>query len=685
MKIGKRICAVVVAVAMVVYMSSFGLEATNVSKAKEKRKKDTYIIQIKDDKSMKFVQKSYEQSTETNLNGEHLMEEEGMVALSLSEAEKEELEKRTNVSYIEKDFMVEGSVLTESGSVENVSQFHKKKIRKFKKNKSKHEWNIRIIHADKLEKKKPNASKVKIAILDSGIDYGNDIELAASITLVPGEEEMSPLFMDGSGHGNSVAGLIAALDNKQGITGINPEAEIYSIRVLDNNNQAPVSRVIEGIYMAIEQNVNIINLSFGMNTYSKTLEKAICDASDAGILIVAAAGNTGDAGVQYPAAYDEVIAVGSVDKMGEVTESSAKGNEIEVVAPGELVRSTGTFGDELVTSGTSLAAPQVSAIASLIWQKDLDMSADFVRWAINESANSYGEREEYGNGLIDAEYIVTHYEELKSRYEEGKVEDGNVKNEKEVIGFEDTGCVEGSWTVAKHGDMVGSDYANVKAGARFPDNTSFIDTYGNYRFAKISHNPWWHGTYQKSNNYVAAYIYATNMANAIGQGKMAHDAPVPSGCTYATDMLSDVNAIGNVVGWGHSAVLNGREPTAGRRRAFVWGMAIHTLADTYAHSAYVHDSSGWHHLAHEDGKGYDVADDPNKYQPRYDNAVAAVKKSLAVYNSKYTNGTYNEFSTVMGQNVYKLRNISAYVTNVAGYAAAQPFVAYNYTASTSTK
>lgn len=686
MKTGKRICAVVVAIALVIYISTYGIETTSISKAKEKNKKTTYIVQLEDGGSVEFAQKTFEESKETNLNGEHLMEEEGIVALCLAESEKQELEKRTNVSYIEKDFQVEGSVLTESGSVEDVPKFHKKKVRKYKRNKSKHEWNIRMIHADKIEKrKKSNDSKVKIAILDSGVDYGNDIELAASVTLVPGEEEMSPLFMDGSGHGNSVAGLVAALDNEEGITGVNPEAEIYSIRVLDNNNQAPVSRVIEGIYMAIEQNVHIINLSFGMDTYSHALQKAIRDASDAGILIVAAAGNTGNSGVQYPAAYDEVIAVGSVDKMGEVVESSARGNEIEVVAPGDLVRSTGTFGDELVASGTSLAAPQVSAIASLIWQKDLGMSADFVRWAINEGANAYGEKEAYGNGLVDAEYILTNYHELKARYEEGKAEDGNVKNEREIIGFEDTGCVEGSWTVAKHGDMVGSDYANVKAGARFPDNTSFMDTYGKYRFAKISHNPWWHGTYQQSNNYVAAYIYATNMANAIGQGKMPHDASIPSGCTYATDMLSDVNAIGSVVGWGHSAVLNGREPTAGRRRAFVWGMGIHTLADTYAHSAYVHDSSGWHHLAHEDGKGYDVADDPTKYQPRYDNAVAAVKKSLAVYNNKYAGGTYNEFSTVIGQNVYKLRNISAYITTVAGYAAAQPYVAYSYSPSTGTK
>ena len=64
-------------------------------------------------------------------------------------------------------------------------------------------------------------------------------------------------------------------------------------------------------------------MSFGLNTYSKALEEAIRAAAEEGILIVAAAGNTGDRGVQYPAAYEEVLAVVSVDKQGEVAEHGA--------------------------------------------------------------------------------------------------------------------------------------------------------------------------------------------------------------------------------------------------------------------------------------------------------------------------------------------------------------------------
>ena len=123
--------------------------------------------------------------------------------------------------------------------------------------------------------------------------------------------------------------------------------------------------------------------------------------SDRGILIIAAAGNTADKGVQFPAAFNKVMAVGSVDKNGELAHDSAIGKEIEIVAPGELVRSTGALGDQLVASGTSLAAPQVAGLASLIWEKDISVSANFVRELIKESANRYGIKEKYGYGMLN--------------------------------------------------------------------------------------------------------------------------------------------------------------------------------------------------------------------------------------------------------------------------------------------
>ncbi|RAZ41108.1 hypothetical protein DK853_48055, partial [Klebsiella oxytoca] len=72
-------------------------------------------------------------------------------------------------------------------------------------------------------------------------------------------------------------------------------SEIYSYRVLDDDNCAPVSRVVEAIYMAIDRKVDIINMSFGVDTYSQALAQAVQDAEKSGILVIAAAGNTGSA------------------------------------------------------------------------------------------------------------------------------------------------------------------------------------------------------------------------------------------------------------------------------------------------------------------------------------------------------------------------------------------------------
>lgn len=601
--IARKICVAITVTAVIMYYSGFGINTVLCKETGASAKKpladQEYIVRTKSEAPLAKIRKNYSESNKINDNKRDFLEENNMISLELSQTEVQELSVDDNIEFIEEDDIVEGSTQNNK-IILNEKKPHKKQEKVNKKNRSDHEWNVQMINADKIKKNKLK-KKIKIALLDSGVDAGNDISLAYSISLVPGEEEMTKMFMDGSGHGSSVAGLIAAEDNEEGITGINPNAEIYSIRVLDDANQAPLSRVIEGIYLAIEQKVNIINMSFGLNTYSKALEEAIRAAAEEGILIVAAAGNTGDRGVQYPAAYEEVLAVGSVDKQGEVAEHSAKGEEIEIVAPGELVRTTGFLGTEMVSSGTSLAAPQVAAVASLIWERDPGVPADFVRDLLKESANLYGEAESYGNGLVDAEYALDHYDEFKRNINSrGKSEqDLRIEENKEKITtFEDTGCVEGCWYQDDHEVMVPSNYFNVRYGARFPDTDRYIITEGNedtYVFKRMSINPWWHGYYMYT-NYVKAVIYATRMGDAIyyyGKGNQSK-ASNPN-YKNAPDMLKDIKYMDNHSVWANelkrikdnnknSDKAQAQKETVGFRRAFVWGMAIHAATDTYAHS-----------------------------------------------------------------------------------------------------
>ena len=114
-----------------------------------------------------------------------------------------------------------------------------------------------------------------------------------------------------TGHGTAIAGII---------NDIAPNAEIYSVRIMDAENKATLSRVVEGIYWCIENDIDIINMSFGTTVKSAVLEKAIQDANDAGILLISSAGNGDTQGVEYPAAYEEVIAVGAVNTSAQKTE-----------------------------------------------------------------------------------------------------------------------------------------------------------------------------------------------------------------------------------------------------------------------------------------------------------------------------------------------------------------------------
>lgn len=621
-------------------------------RTQQKGKKD-YIVKFKTKTAMKQSTKTYEESAEINQNGEDKLEENKLVSLELSGKEAEQLETNQNVEFVEEDKEV--SACGEKYFAGKDKKKHKKVEKRHKKNESKVEWNVQMIHAENKAKKSNN--KVKIAILDSGVDWGNDIDLAYQTSLVPGEEEMTQMFMDGSGHGSSVASLIAAKDNGEGITGINPNAEIYSYRVLGDGNKAPISRVVEAIYMAINHKVNIINMSFGISEYSETLEKAVQDAADAGILVVAAAGNTGSEGVQYPAAYDEVMAVGAVDKDGSVEQYSAKGEELDLVAPGELVRTTGFIGSEEVVSGTSLAAPQVAAAASLIMEKNLNASPEFVRGLLNETANLYGESDAYGSGLLDAEYALAQYDNYSKNYTKINTQNGvEVKvNKRKVETFEDTGCVAGSWTEGAHKKMVEEEYYCVRAGVRFPDlkeKQPTIDYEGKswnlnlgsntsddkYLFYGHKFNPCWHGYY--TTNYVKAVLYATYIAEAVYKYNTIARTESSFEYEYAQRMQQSVEHLydKSQEGWNYilydlkknNSKAKKQSNSNGFKRAVIWGMAIHSATDVYAHSTRTRSGD----IIHPSTGIKNGADDKEYIKERYDDAATVARRMMLRYSEK---------------------------------------------------
>ncbi|HYF05686.1 MAG TPA: S8 family peptidase [Patescibacteria group bacterium] len=280
-------------------------------------------------------------------------------------------------------------------------------------------WGVNRIDAEKVSPVTSGQS-VNVAVLDTGIDLHHP-DLRFNIKGQYNAITPYAQAQDGNGHGTHVAGIIAAVANRNGVVGVSPRANIYAVKVLADNGSGYVSDIVEGIEWAKSRGIKVINMSLGTGVDVYALRDAVQRAKAAGITIVAASGNTGGS-VSYPAAYSEVIAVGAVDASGNVASWSSRGPEVDIVAPGVNILSTYRYFSYANMSGTSMAAPHVAAVAALLvsypvnCQNLLDgfagCSPDEIQKRIEMTAeilaqDSIIEKDSvYGSGMVDAEKAV---------------------------------------------------------------------------------------------------------------------------------------------------------------------------------------------------------------------------------------------------------------------------------------
>jgi subtilisin family serine protease len=245
---------------------------------------------------------------------------------------------------------------------------------------------------------------VKVAVLDTGIDVKHpDLRVAGGASFVKGSKSYS----DDNGHGTHVAGIIAALDNEIGVVGVAPGAELYAVKVLNKQGSGFISWVVAGIEWSISNEMQVISMSLGSTSDSTTLHDVITLAYSRGIVLVAAAGNSGpgENTVEYPAKYGEVIAVGATDADDNVASWSSRGSELELAAPGVSIYSTYKGGTYATLSGTSMACPHVTGTVALILQKNPCLTPNEVRGILRGSAENLGSEgwdSTYRYGLVNA-------------------------------------------------------------------------------------------------------------------------------------------------------------------------------------------------------------------------------------------------------------------------------------------
>jgi len=227
-------------------------------------------------------------------------------------------------------------------------------------------------------------------------------------------------------HGTVIAGIIAAEANDSGIVGIAPDSKIMPLRILNEKGAGNTLVLSQAINYAIENGADIINLSLVGSAYNNDLKQAIIDANNKGIVIIAASGNEEELGLdlnknpQYPVcdigSINRVFGVAAVDKYKELTSFSNYGKDcIDISAPGTEFYST-VFHDSSDNrfskyynsgwSGTSAAAPIISATAALIKMNYPDLRPDAIYRILSSSTSELKTTnplnyKELGSGLIN--------------------------------------------------------------------------------------------------------------------------------------------------------------------------------------------------------------------------------------------------------------------------------------------
>jgi len=294
-------------------------------------------------------------------------------------------------------------------------------------------WSVERVGAPAAWDMTTGSSEVVVAVIDSGIDASTP-DLAGALWTNKDEIAANGIDDDGNGyvddihgwdfrdddasslhgttihwHGTFVAGLIAARPDSNEATGVAPDIRVMDLRFLDSRNQfygRDWEMFAQAIDYAVANGADIINLSIYCNGVPPTaLEQAILRAHAAGVLIVGIAGNNGCNRVCYPGCYPSVIAVSATNRENSLASFSNYGSHVTVCAPGDSVISLYPGGEIAEGSGTSFAAPHVSAALALILSWNPSLSPEEVLACLTNSATdlgALGSDIEYGSGLINA-------------------------------------------------------------------------------------------------------------------------------------------------------------------------------------------------------------------------------------------------------------------------------------------
>ncbi|MBO4343051.1 MAG: S8 family serine peptidase [Clostridia bacterium] len=263
---------------------------------------------------------------------------------------------------------------------------------------------------------------VTVAVMDSGI-ITNHPDLQGSILEGYSTVTNDTNVEDKNGHGTAVSGIIAAISNGTGITGVAHRAKILPLKVTDAGS-FNVSGIPTLVEHAVSHGADVLNISFGVDCPEKnfdglpTLKACIDYALENNVIVVAAAGNGGGSDYAYPASYGGVISVANLKKVSstsfEPADDSRANDLVTIIAPGQNMLTTylKSYGYYAAKSGTSFSTPFVAGIAALAKSVDKNITPAHFTELLKDTANKryidpWEERNDaFGYGIADADALI---------------------------------------------------------------------------------------------------------------------------------------------------------------------------------------------------------------------------------------------------------------------------------------
>lgn len=279
-------------------------------------------------------------------------------------------------------------------------------------------WGMKAIYNNSTLTSTSGGSGIKVAVLDTGV-YKTHADLSANVEQCKDFTTTSTVVngscSDGNGHGTHVAGTVLANggSSKAGIYGVAPQSKLWAYKVLNSSGSGYSDDIAAAIRHAADQATStgskvIISMSLGSSSKDSLISSAVDYAYGKGVLVVAAAGNSGPNSntIGYPGALKNAVAVAALENVQSngtyrVANFSSRGNpatdgdyviqekDVEISSPGASIESTWNNGGYNTISGTSMATPHVSGLAAKIWASNTGWSHTQLRTELQRRAKLY--------------------------------------------------------------------------------------------------------------------------------------------------------------------------------------------------------------------------------------------------------------------------------------------------------